>query len=142
MVGTNTVCHQGEPLAPPPVVPSDGLSITLLAAHEILVGQPIYITPVGTVEHADADTLPCLGVSINYASAGGALSYISDGSVSRQDWTAITGSNDLRPGMTYYLADTGKLTHIVPTTGLSQQIGVAVSRSLLDVEIHPPIRLA
>ena len=119
-----------------------GTAITLAASRLLLAGQPVFVTPASTLDKANANDTPCLGVVVTDAGTGARVSYVSDGSVNNPDWTAIIGSQYLTPGATYYLSSTGMLTRTVPTSGFLQQIGIAVSQTLLDVEIQPPIQLA
>ena len=150
-INTSAVCRIEIPVVPPSPIYTEP-SITLVAANTLLAGMPIYITNVGNIDKADASAIPAIGVEQNDAYAGAPAAYISEGSVSRQDWTAITGRPDLVPGSFYYLASVGKLSNTPPVSGppvsgppvsgLLQQIGIAVSRSTLDVNIKPVVQLA
>lgn len=143
LVDTSTVSKMIPPVIPPAPIPSTVWpSISVIAAHAVIAGQPIYVTPVGTMEQAGTSIGPSIGVVITNADAGAMSAYIPEGSVSRGDWSPITGFNDLIPGLNYFLADQGKLTHVTPTTGLLQKVGMAVSRSMLDVKIQAAIQLA
>ena len=117
------------------------LEITLVAAVAILRGQPIYVTNDGKLNLAGTN-IPCIGVATDDVRARESVAYISDGSVVRSDWSDVAGDLGLLPGRTYYLTDTGMLTNIPPSTGISQQVGIAASRYMLDVEIGQPIQLA
>ena len=143
LVNTSAICGIGSPVTPPPPLPVDiGLIITLVAAHTLLAGQPIYITPVGTLDKVNSSSTPCIGVAVGDAYAGTSVAYISEGSVSRLDWTQLTGSPELNPGFAYYLSGVGGLINTPPTSGILQRVGIAVSRSMLDINISQPIQLA
>ena len=125
-----------------PSVPLDteGLYISVIAAEDILKGQPVYITSNGLLGLAGgpqvADGLATVG-----ALQGNSCQYISEGSITLDAWLGITGNAVLSPGQVYYLGTAGELTAQVPTSGWSQYIGVGVSASTLDVEIRRPIQL-
>ena len=143
LVDTSTVSKMIPPVIPPAPIPSTVWpSISVIAAHAVTAGQPMYVTPVGTMAQAGVNVAPSIGVVITSAGDGEMSAYIPEGSISRGDWSLITGFNDLIPGLNYFLAEQGRLTHITPTTGLLQKIGMAVSRSMLDVKIQTAIQLA
>ena len=128
-----------------PVQPNqkpDGIGIELTSDITLVAGQPIFIAATGLLAVANSLAMPGIGVVVADARAGTPVTYVSDGSVSSPDWSVVTGSQHLTPGAIYYLSTDGKLSRAQPTVGLFQQIGIAVSASMLDVEIHPPIQLA
>jgi hypothetical protein len=71
--------------------------------------------------------------------------YISEGQITRADWTPLIGAPTLTAGATYYLSSDvpGQLTIVAPTTSGQYVVlvGRAVSNLSLDIEIAPPIRL-
>ena len=138
---TSAVCRIDTP-APPPTPTDSGLAITVIAERALLTGQPVCITPTGTLDKANSQGLSCVGLALADTNAGREVAYISEGGVTQQDWAVLTGQPYLIPGAVYYLLGSGMLTHIPPVAGLSQQIGVAVSRHTLDVEIRQAIQLA
>ena len=129
------------PPVPSPPIAGDQI-ITVIAANNLLAGHPVFITSSGLLDKAHTVGVPCVGIVINDAVSGHDASYISNGSVSSPDWTSIIGSQYLTPSAVYYLSSAGKLSLTPPASGLLQQVGIAVSRTMLDVEIKPPIQLA
>lgn len=125
----------------PPVAVDIGLTITSVAAHPIAIGQPIYITPVGTIDLAIQSSIPCIGIALNNAAPGESVGYASEGHVTRDNWTAVAGDVYLLPGLVYFLAGTGQITHVPPTTGLIQRVGIAASRFILDIEVTQAVQL-
>ena len=61
--------------------------------------------------------------------SGNTGEYVTEGSIERVDWTAVTGTALLTPGAVYYLGLTaGTLTSTAPTT--TGQHVVAVARAV------------
>lgn len=119
----------------------------LTANEEIKVGQPVYISAANTANLADADTLTTshvLGLAITEATANTTVLVLSEGSVVRNDWTAIVGTINLVPGAVYYLStDPGQMT-VTPPTGDGDHVvrcGLAVNLSRLDIEINEVVIL-
>jgi len=128
-------------------VSKDGLTETtsqhtLTANETINVGQPVYVSSADTVNLADADTLNTshvLGLAVTDATANSNVIVMADGSVERSDWTAITGTASLTPGVVYYLSTTAGGLTSTPPTGDGDNIvrcGVAVSTTKFDIEIN------
>jgi len=74
----------------------------------------------------------CIGVSANVALPGDPLKIIYNGVLSGGSYTK---------GDTYYAGNNGILTNIVPVTGITQIIGIAISTTELLVDIKIPIQL-
>lgn len=128
-------------------VAKDGLfetksQYTLTANETINIGQPVYVSSADTVNLADADTLNTshvLGLAVTDATANSNVIVMADGSVERSDWTAITGTASLTPGVVYYLSTTAGGLTSTPPTGDGDNIvrcGVAVSMAKFDIEIN------
>jgi hypothetical protein len=149
--------HQGVPggvwlLAGPGVGP-DGIGVP--AAHAPLdpaspiftqAGQVIYLKPDGHAALAKADdfaTAVAIGVVVNGSRPGQITSYTSDGTVSRADWTPITGTANLIPGRRYFLSPSniGRLVDQPPVRPhYICSIGRATSSTTLEVEIQPAVK--
>jgi hypothetical protein len=113
---------------------------------EVILGQPVYLKSNMHVALAQANSAAPSkmdGLVVVGASPTFAAKYISEGQVTRQDWTPITGTEQLTPGATYFLsaAEAGKLTTTAPTTGYIARVGKAQSSISLDIEIAQTIRL-
>ncbi len=118
------------------------------ADSTIKIGYPIYIKSNGHLDPAQANaqaTTGAVGVSISDTAAAAVCKYITEGKVTRSDWTEIAGVTSLTPGVSYYLSPTtaGHITSTAPTTvgQFVVSIGRAISTTELDIEIGPPILL-
>jgi hypothetical protein len=114
----------------------------------ISTGRPLYLTGAGHLLLAQADAVGSAGVAgLAYrgAEAHVTAEYISEGQVTRSDWSPITGTAALVAGANYFLSPSvgGQLTPIAPTAAgqFVVRVGRAVSTLVLDIEIAPPIRL-
>jgi hypothetical protein len=114
----------------------------------VLVGSPVYMKGTGHLGLARAVSgglATVAGLSTVDRSAGFSVSYLTEGKVSRPNWTAITGSSLLTPGATYFLDPTtaGKLTTIAPTTPgqFVAPVGKATNTTTLDIEIGQTVRM-
>lgn len=116
-------------------------------AVNFAIGMPVAVklSPAG-VERASAanGSKPCVGL----ASLGSIVGVSEDvqfaGTITKANWTAITGSASLSPNSDYYLSATpGMLTNSPPsTTGqVVQQVGRAITANTLLIEIDVPILL-
>lgn len=80
------------------------------------------------------------GLASADASDGQMVGVVSDGQVSRADWSPVAGSRDLVPGARYYLsvATPGLLQLVCPSTPATWVVcvGQALSERALDVEIN------
>ncbi len=118
------------------------------ADSTVKIGYAVYLKSSGHLDPAKADaqsTSGIIGVSISDAMAGALCKYLSEGKVTRSDWTEVAGAALLTPGVTYYLSPTtaGQITSTAPTTtGQSvAAIGRATSTTELDIEIGTPVLL-
>jgi len=114
----------------------------------VVVGNPVYLksnTHVDLARANSASTTELAGLATTSAASGHAAFYNSDGFVSKEDWTAITGTALLTPGADYYLStDTaGMLTAVAPTAvGFCVvHVGRAATTKILDIEIEKSILL-
>jgi len=126
----------------------EGYHATSTSQHEVTanetinIGQPVYISANSTVNLADADTLNTshvLGLAITDATANTTVIVLSEGSVTRADWTAIVGTANLVPGAVYYLSTTAGQMTVTPPTGDGDNVvrcGLAVSLTKFDIEIN------
>lgn len=114
----------------------------MTANETINIGQPVYVSAADTVNLADADALNTshvLGIAITDATANTTVLVLSEGSVTRADWTAITGSANLVPGAMYYLSTTAGGLTVTPPTGDGDHVvrcGLAVNTTRLDIEVN------
>lgn len=111
-------------------------------------GQPVYVSGNGTVDAALADnvtTSEVVGLVLVGASSGNQGVILTEGSVTKADWTAVTGSASLVPATTYYLSDAsaGTLTGTAPVTrgNYVVRVGKALSTTVMDIEIAADLLL-
>ena len=144
LIDTNEVSGGRFPSTPgSPDDPLEGIYDSTAAS-----GMVLYVPSNGHVDLAQADALSttrAVGLAFEAVVATNTGEYITEGQITRVDWTAVTGTSTLVPGAYYYLSPTtaGGLTTTAPTT--SGQYVVVVGRALttgtLDVEIAQPILL-
>jgi len=132
-----------------PILPAtpDTTFYSAEAGVDVKIGYPLYLSS-GLVYPAQANaagSAQVVGVSIEDVSAGVGCTYITEGSVTRADWTDVSGSVSLSSGATYYLdpSTAGRITTTSPTASGQYvvRIGRAVNTTTLDIEIELPIRL-
>ena len=111
-------------------------------------GMVLYVPSNATVDLAQADsasTWGAIGIAHENVSAAALGDYVTEGQITKTDWTTVTGSVSLTPGATYYLsaATPGFMTSTPPsTTGQSVVVvGHALTTQIFDIEIAQPILL-
>jgi hypothetical protein len=85
-----------------------------------------------------------LDATIATASAGKILlSGILTATTAQWDAVVVGGSGGLVPGTIYFLDVTtaGKLLAAAPTTGFIARVGLAISTTIMNLMIPPPIKL-
>jgi hypothetical protein len=123
-------------------------SISAETDGNLVTGTPVYITAAGHVAPAVANngqTAQVVGLSLGTFLANVSAQYTTEGEVTSNDWTGVTGSSTLQPGYIYFLdpATPGRLT-TVPPTSTGQYIvpvGRALSTTTLAIELSPTILL-
>lgn len=130
----------------------DQVSMTNGEAAAVVIGTPAYVSAANTVKKAQANTLgttDILGIVRDASVAASALAAIqTDGQISATaaQWDAVTGqTGGLTAGSVYYLSATaaGQMTITAPTTvgQYVERIGKALSATVFDLAIEPPIGL-
>lgn len=119
-------------------------------AGAIAIGRAVYVSASGTVRLANANAAGTKNVagivydaSINSA-ASGAVSVSGSITATTGQWDAVTGqSGGLTAGSIYYLsnATAGALTTTAPSTGYVCPIGLALSTTVLLLNIGQTIKL-
>ena len=146
---TRTPQEDGYYVPNDPILPS--VDITYYSAEAdspTQIGSPLYLTGVGHVDLAQANTagtVQVAGLALEVVGVGFSCDYISEGSIERSNWSVIAGTTSLSPGATYFLDPTtaGRITTTAPTiTGqYVVRVGRAISTTTLDIEIELPILL-
>lgn len=132
---------QGQPGA-------NAITYSAQANTGVKTGQPLYLLSNGTVNKAQADkitTSRVIGLAYADATPLTSVNYEPDGIIEQSNWTLVTKSNYLIPGLTYYLSpySSGQLTALAPELEghLIVKVGKALSTTRFEIEIEPPILL-
>lgn len=111
-------------------------------------GMAVYISSDGHVDLAKSDavsTSGAVGLANEDVTATATGKYQTEGQVEKTDWTSVTGSASLSPGVVYFLSkDTeGLLTTVAPiVVGESVvRVGTALTSTNFDIEIAQPVLL-
>lgn len=115
---------------------------------DVLVGQALRMLPSGHLNLAQANSIAAArvcGLALADTESTFGANYSADGVVTRDSWTAVTGTLDLTPGAVYYLSPDapGKLTAIAPVADgqVVAVVGAALNFKTLAIELQPPILL-
>lgn len=121
-------------------------SVQATAGAAMLIGTPLVVSgATGKLVPADAASLATSRV-VGVASASygdGFPATAMQGSFKLLDWTAITGSPSLSPGVTYFLSVGGGLSASPPAIPGQYVVvvGVAISATAMLVQPMPPLEL-
>ena len=76
-------------------------------------------------------------------STGNTGTIVTSGQLSSTDWTSVVGSTTLSIGLIYYLSNAayGQMTTTPPTTGISIELGQAISTTAFQIRISRTIAL-
>ena len=116
-------------------------------AATVSAGMVVAVHSSGTgVIHANATTNSENGVGLAQADILTTVSgnIQTDGLLTLTDWTAVIGSTTLSAAAIYYLDTTDGLLTTMPSStagNVTQQIGIAVSPTMLEIAIQPAILL-
>jgi hypothetical protein len=114
---------------------------------DIAKGMPIYLDLTGRLQKAQNNmvgTYQVAGLMLDDVLATFTGTYISDGQIEQDDWTAVTGSATLDKGAVYFLDEfSGQMTTVAPTAAGQYvlRLGRAQTETIFDLEIAQPIRL-
>lgn len=105
---------------------------------EVISGDRIvYADASGDVFAADSGTTAAgsvVGMSRNAAAMGATVNVITAG--------RITGLAGLTPGAVYFVGSAGAITPTPPASGLLQRVGVALTTSVLVLQLGEPVARA
>jgi hypothetical protein len=113
-------------------------------------GQPLYVKTTGHLGLAQADSLmtaQVVGLSKSNVIASTGATYILAGILELLDWTVVIGTQELAPGMNYFLSpdNPGMLMATPPDANAVGQflvpVGKALSFSRFAIEVEPIIVL-
>jgi hypothetical protein len=115
--------------------PSDGTSILVIAGEDLLYAKLVMLLndgkaylnePFNTNNYQRAIGFTTMDVVMNQSTR-----VLVNGIITNPAWSLITGA-------VYYASPSGGITSIVPTTGISQMIGIAINTTTLFVDIKQP----
>lgn len=118
-----------------------------VADEELAPGEAVYINNNGRLSKAQNDLIIAprvVGLILEGGGLGASCKYLTDGTLTLEDWSGVVGSITLSVGALYYLSNLpGKLTMTAPTLEgyYVIPIGRAVSQFVLDIEIGQAVRL-
>lgn len=119
-----------------------------IAEGNILKGHALIVSSAGHCSPGLADvmaTAAVVGLATSDVADGMAGLMLGGGSLELEDWSPVTGSASLSPGVAYYLSTTipGGLTITPPDDDdlVVVFIGRALSTTVLSIEIANPIQL-
>jgi hypothetical protein len=148
--GTSSPGPPGPKGDPGPTGPAGSQSsedIKAVAGEAIHAGQPVYVNQVDTLAYrAEAvlgTTSQICGFCRGEVLTGGTFDIVPVGGLELTDWSIpLGGIGLLTPGAIYYLdAVSGQITTIPPASGFVVQVGVAMTTTLLDINIKTRVRL-
>jgi hypothetical protein len=122
------------------IVPMNERMFYAIAAQEIRRGMPIVLI-VDKIYPATLDNPHVIGFAKTTTAVGNAVPYSTDGALTMDDWTEVTGIEKLVPGAYYYLGSTNYMTNTPPESGILITLGRAVSATTFDIEIEQAIEL-
>lgn len=113
-----------------------------VAAADLAAGVPVAVDrATGKFVAADAAWKP-IAFAAGLLSAGVAEGFVGSATTGRltlADWTAATGTAQLSPGVSYFLAAGGGLTPVPPASACVALIGKALNPTTLLIDPQPPI---
>lgn len=114
---------------------SDTIGNNYTAGEDLMLHRVVYIHTDGNVYEADSSDITqmnkIIGVTIDNTIADDSIPVVTIGT--------IDGFTGLNIGNEYFVSSSGALTHIPPTTGFTQVMGVAVSVTELLVNMQVPL---
>lgn len=121
--------------------------LEVVAGETIHPGQPVYIKQANARAYRARalfeEASRICGFCKTEVTTGNTCSIIPAGRLELVDWSVpLGGIALLTPGVIYYLGDvTGQIMASSPTTGFAIQVGVAITTTILDVDIKTRVRL-
>lgn len=121
--------------------------VMLVAGQALLAGQPVYLDAdaMRPAQAIDSQLADVWGLAASDGEADSDVACTTNGQITLENWTPISGSPTLIPGATYYLHPliAGTITTTPPTTTgqFVVPLGKALSPLTFGVKIEPPIQL-
>jgi hypothetical protein len=124
----------------------DVVSLVNGEAGAIDAGMVVYLSAASTCKKSKADaagTMEGIGLARALISNGVPGDIQTNGQLTIADWTAVIGAAALTAGAHYYVSEAtaGKMAAAAPATGYVQRIGIALSTTMMQINIQPAIKL-
>lgn len=123
------------------------LDIESIAGETLYTGQPVYVNQSNARLYRaraafEVSSRVC-GFCKTDVTLGNSVGIAPAGRLELSDWSIpLGGTSLLTPGAIYYLAGVnGQIIVIPPATGFTIQVGVAVTTTILDIDIKTRVRL-
>lgn len=114
---------------------SDGVSILAIAGEDITFAKLVMLGNDGKLYLNNPFVITnyqrAVGFSTMDVLANNSTRILITGTITNPNWSLVTGA-------IYFAAGSGNITTIVPTTGISQAIGIAMNPTTLLVELKQP----
>lgn len=104
------------------------------AHSNIAEGRCVRVRTDGSLEHADPSQGAVDGIAAQTVSPGQMFVFITGGRLTLNAFALV-------PGTYYYLAASGNLVIIPPTSGFVVRVGRAITNDTLDIRVQDSIRL-
>lgn len=123
------------------------LDIESIAGETLYTGQPVYVNQSNArlyrARAAFEVTSRVCGFCKTDVTLGDSVGIAPAGRMELSDWSIpLGGTSLLIPGATYYLGGvSGQITVNYPAIGFTMQVGVAVTTTILDIDIKTRVRL-
>lgn len=133
---------------------ASGTLVPATPGTELKAGMAVYMPEAGHLDlalavdaggGAEVDPFRVIGLATMDATTGQSVSVVTDSQLRLIDWTAVTGTEYLVAGRTYYLSktDPGQLQLTAPEgAGVTVvSVGRAVDQRTFEVEVNTLVRL-
>jgi hypothetical protein len=123
------------------------LDIESIAGETLYIGQPVYVNQANArlfrARAAFEVTSRVCGFCKADVTLGSVIGIVSAGRLELSDWSIpLGGTGLLIPGAIYYLDGvSGQISVNPPATGFTIQVGIAVTTTILDIDIKTRLRL-
>lgn len=118
----------------PPSGGGGGATMLYGVSSQPIGGHRVVAAPLTDIQYANSSTLfVILGITTGSADAGSQIEIAVEGEIDEPTWNWTPGP--------VYVGVNGLLTQVAPSTGVVQQIGVALASTKILIRIGPAIKL-
>lgn len=133
-----------KPVEPVPVPTLPYIYSSATADATLVEGLVVYTKSNGHIAAASSDvdaTAGAVGLLWAGVTSGATAYFLTEGSITKSDWTAIAGTVSLSAGDDYYLTTAGQISLTPPIVGSVVRVGRAIAANTIDIEVSRPIKL-